>query len=235
MAASAAVELGQVAFCDTTAAQCTSIHAIGTAQLTTAGTATLRLIPGIGNHSYEAVFLGTASDEGSASAAAPLSVTGVHSTTSAITESGSAGSYSLTATVVGLASKVAPTGTVSFLDTSNSDAILDTMPVGNGSTALGWLNASNPATGGFPQSIATGDFNNDGIPDLAVANSGSGTVSILLGNGDGTFRQAPNSPVTVGEYPWSIAVGDFNGDGNADLAVANYGSSSVSILLGNGQ
>ena len=92
--------------------------------------------------------------------------------------------------------------------------------------------AVNFATGGVPFSIAVGDFNRDGNPDLAVANSASGNVSILLGNGLGAFALAVN--YTVGLAPQSVAVGDFNRDGNPDLAVANAGSDNVSILMGNG-
>jgi hypothetical protein len=76
-----------------------------------------------------------------------------------------------------------------------------------------------------------GDFNGDGKPDLAVANVNSSSVSILLGNGDGTFEAAGDG---VGKYPESVAVGDFTGDGKPDLAVANRGVNDVSILLGNG-
>jgi uncharacterized repeat protein (TIGR02543 family) len=75
-----------------------------------------------------------------------------------------------------------------------------------------------------------GDFNGDGKQDLAVANQG-GDVSILLGNGDGTFQPAVN--FGAGTTPLSVAVGDFNGDGKQDLAVANNGSNNVSILLRN--
>jgi len=81
--------------------------------------------------------------------------------------------------------------------------------------------------------VAVGDFNRDGIKDLAVANFGSNTVSVLLGNGDGTFRLPPTN-LAVGNNPFSVAVGDFNGDGRQDLAVANLGSNTVSVLLGNG-
>jgi len=64
-----------------------------------------------------------------------------------------------------------------------------------------------------------------------VANQ-SNSVGVLLGNGDGTFQPAVN--FGVGSSPASVAVGDFNGDGKADLAVANYGSNNVSVLLGKG-
>jgi hypothetical protein len=80
--------------------------------------------------------------------------------------------------------------------------------------------------------VAVGDFNGDGIPDLAVTDSTGTTVGVFLGNGDGTFQHART--FAVGFRPWSVAVGDFNGDGNQDLAVANLGSDTVSVLLGNG-
>ena len=91
-------------------------------------------------------------------------------------------------------------------------------------------------------SIAVGDFNHDGHLDLAMTNSTvnppANTVFILLGRGDGTFQRAPN--VDVGQDPEAITVGDFNGDGHQDLAVANASFTgeptpgSVSILLGRG-
>src|SRR5271165_2554884 len=86
--------------------------------------------------------------------------------------------------------------------------------------------------GSGPVALVTGDFTGDGRTDLAVANSGSNNVSILMGNGDGTFQ----SPVTyaVGSDPEALVTGDFTGDGRTDLAVANSGSNDVSILLGNG-
>jgi len=90
--------------------------------------------------------------------------------------------------------------------------------------------------------VAVGDFNGDGKPDLVVANSGSGqsgysdgSVSVLLGQGDGTFHTAVN--YTAGLAPRSVAVGDLNGDGKPDMAVANWGFpnvGSVSLLLGRG-
>ncbi|HMK49662.1 MAG TPA: VCBS repeat-containing protein, partial [Thermodesulfovibrionales bacterium] len=72
----------------------------------------------------------------------------------------------------------------------------------------------------------------DGRTDLAVANLDGDTVSILLGNGDGTFQAAID--YGAGDYPLSVRTGDFNADGRTDLAVANGGSTDISILLGNG-
>ncbi len=233
-AGSTPVSPGQVEFCDGSASHCTGIHLLGLAQLTPAGTASLKFIPGIGKHSYQAVFVGTRSYANSSSSSVPLDVTGLYPTTSTIVQSGSAGNYSLMATVVGLGSGTVPTGTVSFLDTSNGNAVLGTAALGANTEGLGWLSASNSPAGSYPESIAVGDFNKDGIPDMAVANSGDGTVSVLLGNGNGTSRQASGSPISVGAAPWAIAVGDFNGDGNSDLAVADYIGESISILLGNG-
>jgi hypothetical protein len=87
------------------------------------------------------------------------------------------------------------------------------------------------AAGIAPVSVAVGDFNSDGRPDLAVANAASNDVSVLLGNGDGTFQAAQNFAVGIG--PDSVAVGDFNGDGKPDLAVVNFGSGNISVLINN--
>ena len=66
-----------------------------------------------------------------------------------------------------------------------------------------------------------GDFNGDGRLDLAVANYGDNTVSVLLGKGDGTFQ--PQVTYAVGSNPGAIVAGDFNGDGRTDLVVSDGG------------
>jgi VCBS repeat-containing protein len=91
--------------------------------------------------------------------------------------------------------------------------------------------AANVAVGDGPASVAVGDFNGDGNPDLAVANQLTNTVSVLVGSAGGGFtRQTPD--LAVGDFPVSVAVGDFNGDSDPDLAVANQLSNNVSVLLG---
>ena len=82
----------------------------------------------------------------------------------------------------------------------------------------------------FPTSIAIGDFNGDGIPDLVSANYY--TANILLGNGDGTFTT--KSTLGLGESSMFVAVGDFNGDGIPDLAIVRGNENAVLILLGKG-
>src|SRR6266404_1255042 len=100
-------------------------------------------------------------------------------------------------------------------------------------TLLSFITAPSYPAGNNPQSVVAADFNRDGIPDLAVADGAlSGTVSILLGKGDGSFFAAKS--YAVGSIPRSLAVGDLNGDGIADLVTANSFADTVSILVGNG-
>ena len=80
--------------------------------------------------------------------------------------------------------------------------------------------------------MAIADLTSDGTPDIVVANTGDNSVSVLLGNGDGTFQ--PQVTYDTGEAPISVAVADLNGDGTLDIVAANFGNSSVSVLLGNG-
>ncbi len=95
-------------------------------------------------------------------------------------------------------------------------------------------------SGGFQTaSLAVADVNGDGQPDLVVVNPCAistncinGSVGVLLGNGDGTFKKAVTYP--TGHFPLSVAVADVNGDGKPDLIVSNAGSDTLGVLLGNG-
>jgi len=102
---------------------------------------------------------------------------------------------------------------------------------GNGSFTQGQFVTLKQSTQGYDD-IKIADMNNDGIPDIVTTTlSGPETIEILLGNGDGTFK----SPTTYStSEPYALAVGDFNGDGKPDVAVALAGMNAVAIFLGNG-
>jgi hypothetical protein len=227
------VTMGTVNFCNFAETCLNSPGLMGTAQLTSAGTATYSFIPAIGSHIYYAVFQGTAANKAATSSQETLTVTGLYPTTTAISSSGLPGSYTLTGTVVSLGSLTAPRkGIVSFLDTSNSNYPLGTAPLVGAALAQTFATPLAYAVGSSPSGMVEGDFNGDGIPDLASANNNGNNVSILLGTGGGAFAAAVNYP--AGNDPFDLAVGDFNGDGKLDLAVVNFQDGTVSILLGNG-
>src|SRR5204863_13125 len=106
-------------------------------------------------------------------------------------------------------------------DTSTVSVLLGT---GHGSFGV----KTDYRTGSGAVSVAIGDLNGDGQPDLAAATYSS-TVAVLLGNGDGSF--GVNTDFGTGSLPLSVGIGDLNGDGKPDLAMANAGSNTVSVLL----
>ena len=229
---STAITAGQVNFCDASASTCDALHLIGSAQLTSAGTASLQFIPGPGSHSYQAVYVGTYTNAASASAATSLIVTASQSTTTAIAQSGAAGNYILTASVTGQGA-LAPSGNVAFLDTSDGNFSIGTATLTAGAPPLTMSTAQTPTVGSQPDSIVTADFNGDGIPDLAVANASSSNITILLGNGNGTFTAAASLP--TGSNPSSFVAGDFNRDGIVDLAITLPNANAVLLYLGDGK
>ncbi len=236
-AGSSPVTQGLVKFCDAAATYCEDIHVTGTAQLTSAGTAVMKFRPAIGSHNYKAVFVGTSLTAGSSSTASSLTVTGLYGSTTTLSSTGGGSSYTLTSTVTGNRFvQPSMTGTVSFLQTNNSNAVL-------GTATIDWVakSVTTPtpvnllSNMGGPSKVVIADFNNDGIQDIATLNTGALTISIMLGVGDGTFNAAA-SPSTGTLTPVSMTVADFNHDGTADIAIANQGTGtgSLTILLGNG-
>ncbi len=141
----------------------------------------------------------------------------------------------------------AVTGPIAMTATDfNSDGNLDlaivnqttadvSILLGNGNATFTQATGSPFAVGKRPVAIATGDLNNDSHPDLAVVNQTDNTVSVLLGNGDGTFTAATNSPLATGQAPTAVTIADFNADGNPDIAVTDPQTDSVSVFLGFGQ
>jgi phospholipase C len=120
---------------------------------------------------------------------------------------------------------------------------------GGGTSTAAFLPITTPAAsvsfapqsigvGTGPQGIVIGDFNRDGIMDLAVADqgttSGGSSISILLGNGDGTFSPGATLSLPTGSLPGPMVAGDFNGDGILDLAVGDTLSSRIQIFVGVG-
>jgi uncharacterized protein (DUF2141 family) len=151
--------------------------------------------------------------------------TGIHSSSVAIGDLNGDGLLDLAVTNIGELDDFGlptSTGTVSVL-----------LGTGNGT-----FSAATPySTGLLPLSVAIADLNGDGKLDLTVANyghpvSGGGAISVFLGNGNGTFPAATSYP-TLATGPQSVAIGDLNGDGKLDLAVA-YASSKYSVFLGSG-
>ena len=237
---------GSITFCDAAStAACVDTGLVGTAQLTSTGTATIKTTPAIGTHEYFAVFQGTAAAGQAQSASQTVTVTGLYKTTTTVTATGSPAGYDLTATVAGFASQPPVlAGSVTFQD-NTTNTLLGTEPLGVPAFLQSLLPApgSPVQTGKAPAVAGVGDFNEDGIPDVAVVNAGDDTITVLLGKGDGTFNAlTPTAPfaqspcaVFTKQSNCAIAVGDFNHDGHADLAVTSGDDYTVSVLKGNGQ
>src|SRR6202000_1816165 len=210
---------GLVKFWDAAATYCEDFHILGTAQVTSTGTAVFKFRPATGSHSYKAVFVGTKTYKTSNSAASSLSVTGIspHSTATVFSWSGVSGNPILTGTVIDAGFTPGPTGTVSFADTGNGNTVIGTAALGAPSTAItAWTSAilgtASLPDSGFPEYYAVGDFNMDGIPDIAA--SLDDTLTIFLGDGKGGFTPAAN-PMAYGTAPMVVA--DFNSGGLPDL------------------
>src|SRR5881409_2485540 len=136
-----------------------------------------------------------------------------------------------------------PTGVAPFfvaVGDLNRDGIPDLVVVNVGADTVSVLLGLGDGTlglktdftaGAGPRSVAIGDVNEDGILDLVVANADSNTVSVLLGTGTGSFAAKTDLATGPGTGPFSVAIGDLNGNGQRDLAVANVNANTVSVFL----
>ena len=239
---SAPVTPGQVAFCEVKPAplRCTDIRLLATKQLVSNGTATFNFHPGPGSHTYQAVFLGTR-EASTSSAQVSLAVTPYYPTTTTLANNGS-----MTVTVSGMGGSVPPSGTITLVDTSNGNYVLGTIVLSPVGGAIGFNFTSAAGVPPYPTSnaqisIAAGDFNDDGWPDLAEGLSAAGsygvpykTLATTLGNGSGiTFGPLIYFPNFYSVN--SLLVADFNSDGKEDLLpLFEAGGGGVEVLSGNG-
>jgi hypothetical protein len=99
-------------------------------------------------------------------------------------------------------------------------------------SALSFAAAKSYSSGRSPHSVAIGDLDGDGKPDLVIANADADTVSVLLNRGDGSFQAKRD--YRTDSRPESAVIGDLNGDGKPDLATANEGTVSVLLNRGDG-
>jgi len=228
---------GKVSFCDTSInSLCTGTALLGTAQLTSNGFAIFRTRLSVGQHLLQAIFPGTNTFGPAASPIVPLTVTGNYPTVSTIASGpGSVGgTFDLAGTVSTLQATPAMSGTISLIDASNANRILGSGTVSATSVSPIGFSGVQTLAGGLGSTV-TGDFNNDGIPDLAGVAYSDHLVWVYLGKGDGTF--SAGIPLEVGSHPVGIVAKDLNGDGNMDLAVIrdDYDNSGdLVILTGNG-
>src|SRR5271166_4606842 len=127
---------------------------------------------------------------------------------------------------------VKPTPSQSRQTSASASSTLPVPATPKPNTLPTFLVAPSLALSGAPSSIAAGDLNGDGKLDLVVANFDTGKISILLGQGNGTFATPVDYP--VGKQPTFVLVGDVNGDGKLDVVVCNEAEGTLNVLFGNG-
>src|ERR1019366_6887816 len=184
---------------------------------------------GYGANNIKAVFAPTVAKAGSTSLTNFVTVAAGAITNTSLTAAGSPGNYTLSGAVTAFGTQPL-TGVVNFIDTTSGNAQIGTSSLG--ASVRTYSSVPYPV-GHTPYGVVVGDFNGDGKLDLAVGNLTGQTISVLIGNGDGTFRPQVTYS-TSGVMPISIAVGDFTGDGKLDIVIADYPYSTVQIMIGNG-
>jgi hypothetical protein len=248
------ITAGVVLFCEATATFCENNSSLGVAQLTFPGaTASVKLGSGpIGNHSYKAVFKANNNYTASMSNTVTYAVTGTYLSTISLTSTGTIGDYTLAGTVAGVGSLTnGPTGNISFLDASVGNKVLGTESlvvstlsttfIQNAPFAIGGPLANNRSV-----AIASAYLNGDNNLDVVTGDSvisvvppippppDTSTITVLIGNGDGSFKPQVNYPgCTVGSAV-QILLADFNRDGNTDIALGCSDRKNANLNGGNG-
>jgi hypothetical protein len=236
------VHPGLVVFCDKGLTDCQNEAPIGRAQLTSNGTATIRLGLSDGPHTLRAVFHGTETYGASASPTQNLTevTNGLEraSTFQPLNPNLVSGGITIGTYLTG-SGPIEPTGTVSLVDLSRDNAAIDTSPLVVYNSTFGYV-LTNPT--GFSQiplatltsivATATGDFNNDGFQDVAELTSNTNLL-VFLGDGKGNFTQSPAYSSMTGAHGPLLA-GDFNSDGKLDIAISDSATNKIYVSLGNG-
>jgi hypothetical protein len=228
------ISAGLVLFCEATAKFCENNSALGIAQMSfPAATASVKIGSGpVGNHSYKAVFRANDNYASSVSNTVTYAVIGTYGSSTMLASSGTIGNYSLQGTVTGAGSlDTGPTGSISFLDTSTGNNLLGTENLIVKTLSTTFVQIPPFAIGVNPQkttraeAIASAYLDSDNNLDVVTSDfqtdrTQPSTISVLLGNGDGTFKAKVNYPgCIVGQSAVQIVLADFNRDGITDIAL----------------
>ena len=122
-------------------------------------------------------------------------------------------------------------GKLDIITANNNDNTVSVL-LGNGNGIFQTQVPFSTGSNSSPRAVTLGDVNGDGNLDIITANDSNASASVLLGNGNGTFKG--QQTLAVGSNPRAVTLGDVNGDGNLDIITANFADNSVSVLLGNG-
>jgi hypothetical protein len=248
------VSTGLVLFCDASSTYCENNSALlAKVQLTSStATAVVKIGSGpLGTHSYKAVYRANGTYASSTSNTVSYAVQGTYGSSTVLASSGSIGNYTLASTVsgVGAITSPGPSGSVQFLDASVGNNLLGTQNLGSPVLTNNFTQAPNSPFGigdGLTAArsvvIASSYLNADNNIDVVTGDADQ-VITVLLGNGDGTFQPKVNYPgcpaiASHANVAQKILLADFNRDGNTDIALgcsdADDGVGGVAILLGNG-